>query len=691
MKTKNIFILFLVFANGVAQSASAAVPIPNDDFYDRQRTYLEQIRVPEAWELSVGSEDVVIAVIDSGVDMDHPDILANIYFNRGETPLNGIDDDHNGFVDDFSGWDFIGNTSDPHPKFGDSYSFGGVNHGTVVAGIAASVTNNSEGLVGVCWKCKIMPLRALDANGQGTTDDIARAIDYAIENGADIINMSFVGAATDDVLDAAIDRAYDAGVILVAAVGNDGEGSNHVVADLDLRPLYPVCEDGTNLNRIIGVGSIDSDNTKSSFSNFGTRCIDINAPGNGVAGPQAIDPRYGVDFESEYRGGWRGTSFSTPIVSGVAGLLKSVNKKLTQDQVLSIITQTGVNIDAANPMYAGQLGAGLLDARAALERASTTAGTGIGTRSQVGRVTLGLHGMLYSSGIGQTVEIVRTDAAGVEQSRWAAYPDFFRGGAEAVYGDVDGDGIQEVVTGAGPGGGPQVRVFEQDGTVISQFFAYDSSFRGGVHVATADIDADGTDEIITSAGAGLSSDINIYSRTGEKKGSFTVTAKDLDGGVTVAALDIDDDGEVEIITGTGGGSLPLVQIFDTVGNKEQSWLAYPSFFRGGVNVATGDIDGDGQIEVITAAGVGGGPQVRVFNAEGNVERQFFAFENTFRGGATVGVAQLDADNSLEIVVGSGPGRVAEVRTFSTYGSEIVQDAVYMPFGDSYQGGIFIGR
>jgi len=671
-----------------ARGASATFPVPNDTHYDRQSDYLEQVRVPEAWELTIGSEDVVIAVIDSGVDMDHPDILSNIYFNRGEIPLNGIDDDHNGYVDDFSGWDFIENSSDPHPKFDDNYSFGGVNHGTVVAGVAASATNNNEGLVGACWKCKIMPLRGLDAIGQGTTDTIARAIDYAIDNGADIINMSFVGSGTDDVLDAAIERAYKAGLILVAAVGNDGDGEPLIVGDLDYRPLYPVCEDGLGTNRILGVGSVESNNAKSSFSNFGFSCIDINAPGHGVAGPQVIDPRYGKDFESEYRGGWSGTSFSAPIVSGVVGLMKSINEKLTQDQVVSIIRETGENIDGANPLYIGQLGGGLLDAKAAVEKAADTLGAGSGARSTRAPK---VRDVLFSSGAGKTVEAIRAASDGTEKIRWNLYPDFFRGGAEVVYGDVNGDGVDEIISGAGPGGGPQVRIFNEDGTLFGQFFAYDSSFRGGVHVASADIDRDGSAEIVTAAGAGLSPEVRVFTAQGQQKRSFTVTAKDLSGGVTVAAADIDGDGSVEIITGTGGGSLPLVQIFDTVGNKKESWLAYPAFFRGGVNVAVGDVDGDGVMEVVTAAGLGGGPQVRIFGPTGVVLRQFFAFEDSFRGGATVGTIQAGTGSKSSLVAGSGPGRSAEVRIFSIHGNDIVQDSVFTPFGAEYHGGIFIGR
>ena len=247
---------------------SAAIE-PNDAFYSGQFNYLNQMRIPQSWNATTGSQDVIIAVIDSGVDMDHPDIISNMWFNKGEKALNGLDDDNNGYVDDLNGWDFLEGVSDPHPKFGDDFSFGGAIHGTAVAGIAAASTNNALGIAGVCWQCKIMALRALDASGEGNTEKIASAIDYAIANGADIINMSFVGGVDDGLMSVAVERAYKAGVILVAAVGNDADQSGVFLGDLDFRPLYPVCSDGgPGENHVLGVGSVDSSSAKSVFSNY---------------------------------------------------------------------------------------------------------------------------------------------------------------------------------------------------------------------------------------------------------------------------------------------------------------------------------------------------------------------------------------------------------------------------------------
>jgi len=669
----------------------AAIRVPNDKHYKEQEAYFSQIRLQEAWVTTTGEPDVIIAIIDSGVDTDHPDILRNMWFNKGEKALNGIDDDNNGYIDDLNGWDFLIDSSDPHPKFDPGYTFTAINHGTTVAGVAASVTNNDIGLAGVCWNCKIMALRAVGVDGLGTTDTIAKAIDYAVDNGADIINMSFVGSATDDILSNAVKRAHDSGVVLVAAVGNDAHDGMIFGGDLDFNPVYPVCSDGGN-NNVIGVGSVDSNNTKSDFSNYGFQCIDINTPGNGVASTQVYDPSRGEDYDAKYRAGWRGTSVASPIVAGVAGLMKSVNPKLTNDQIVSIIRSTAQNIDAQNPFYTGQLGAGLLDVKAAIDFAATATGLGTGKSSAMS-ITMSSSArknILISSGKDRKVEALVSNKVGNVSSEWLAYPEFFRGGAELVSGDVDGDGELEIISGAGAGGGPQVRAFNQQGEVESQFFAYDSSFRGGVHVATADFDADGVDEIVASAGAGLSSEVRIFDKQGNIKWSFFVTADGLDGGVTVTAADIDKDGEIEVITGTGGGSLPMVQIFDKLGNREASWLAYPSFFRGGVNVAVGDIDSDGSLEVITAAGNGGGPQIRIFDAQGNIKGQFFAFEDTFRGGANIAVGNIDSDPEVEIITSSGQGRESEVRVFRKFGTNFIQESMFSVFEPDYEGGVHVG-
>ena len=173
----SFFILFLVFAEPVL-----AAIMPNDPYYKNQ-WYLAKIRADSAWEKITESPDMVIAVIDSGIDINHPDLKDNIWHNNKEIAGNGKDDDKNGFIDDTNGWDFITNTPDPSPKFSAGWTEAGVSHGTMVAGIIAARGNNGIGVAGVTWRTKIMPLRVLNDKGDGKISDVIRAIDYAVKNG----------------------------------------------------------------------------------------------------------------------------------------------------------------------------------------------------------------------------------------------------------------------------------------------------------------------------------------------------------------------------------------------------------------------------------------------------------------------------------------------------------------------------
>ncbi len=218
------------------------------------------IDAPEAWDITTGDSGVVIAVIDTGVAWDHPELAGNIWTNAGETPGNGIDDDGNGYVDDTRGWDFVDNDNDPM----DFYS-----HGTHVAGTIAGVGNNSRGITGVMWTARIMPLRFLDAMGSGTTADAISAIDYAVTNGAMVLNNSWGGSDSSQSLRDAIERSNSAGAVFVAAAGNDG-------LDNDSAPTYPASFDVAN---IISVAATDQDDSVASFSNYGATTVDVGAPG----------------------------------------------------------------------------------------------------------------------------------------------------------------------------------------------------------------------------------------------------------------------------------------------------------------------------------------------------------------------------------------------------------------------------
>ncbi len=355
------------------QYARALSVVPNDPHFTTQY-YINQIHADEAWGYTVGSKDVVVAVIDAGVDIDHPDLKDNIWVNGDEIAGNGKDDDKNGYVDDKNGWNFVENTPDPRPQFTD-YTIEGASHGTIVAGIIAATGNNKEGIAGVGWQTKIMPIRALNSMGEGATEDAIAAIRYAVNNGAHIINMSFVGETRNESFAESIRYAYDRGVLVVAAVGNDAAGSVTRLSggNLDQQPAYPACFGTEKEQLVIGVGAVDKNNVKTDFSNFGKTCIDLNAPAVDIVGTQARNPDAGSPFTSSYSGFWRGTSFAAPQVAGVAALVKAANPRYSRKEITTVLLDTADSIDIYNaPELKGLLGKGLVNARKAV-RASTPA------------------------------------------------------------------------------------------------------------------------------------------------------------------------------------------------------------------------------------------------------------------------------------------------------------------------------
>ncbi len=270
------------------------------------------IDAPEAWEITTGSSDIVIAVVDTGVDYSHPDLSDNMWFNTGETPDNEIDDDGNGYIDDVRGWDFFGNDKYPMDLHG---------HGTHVAGIAAAEGNNAIGITGVCWTARIMPLRFLDADGYGTVADEISAIDYAIANGAHIINASF-GSYSQFERDA-ISNANTAGILFIAAAGNDSLNN-------DTSPFYPA---SYNLPNIISVAATDQDDNLTWFSNYGPTTVDVGAPGVNI---YSTSPAMNYQY-------MHGTSVATPHVAGLAALIWGHNSSLTHNDIKGIILN-GVDI-----------------------------------------------------------------------------------------------------------------------------------------------------------------------------------------------------------------------------------------------------------------------------------------------------------------------------------------------------------
>ncbi|MFH1610737.1 MAG: S8 family serine peptidase [Patescibacteria group bacterium] len=645
---------------------------PKDTFYTQQ-LYLSKIKANRAWDVTTGSRRVTIAVVDSGVDLDHLDLKENIWFNKEEVVDNSIDDDRNGYIDDMHGWDFVGDDNNPNPDLSGEYSKTAISHGTVVAGIAAAQGGNKEGIAGISWSSKIMVLRVLDSQGYGTTDKVAKAIDYAVNNGADIINLSFVGTGKSLTLEKAIKRAYDAGVIVVAAAGN--EVSSGIDMEVESNMQYPVCHDGPNgENWVIGVASIDNNDRLASFSNYGSKCIDLVAPGVRLFSTVYNDES-NSDFKDYYQHGWTGTSVSAPQVAGAFALVKSYKPSFSAQQIKDLFFDNATDLDIENPAYKGKLGNGLINVYTTISKALgeqpeeaikkeliiTAAGQGGGPHVKVFRKNyleneFFAFDSYYRGGLSVAsgdldrdgdIEVVVGLGKGTHpwfkifseegelQSQFMAYADGFRGGVEVAIGDVDGDGLKEIITGAGQGGGPHIRIFSHNGTLKNHFFAFDKHFWGGVEVASGDVNSDGLDEIIVVAKSKHQPQVRVFNLKGELISEFLAFETHFTDGVHVATGDLDSDGKDEIIIGAGSGNSPYVKTFDLNGNLIKEFMAYHPNFKGGVYVASGDTDADGFDEIITGAGKTGGPHVRVFNKNGGLEFHFFAYNENFRGGVRV--------------------------------------------------------
>jgi subtilisin family serine protease len=262
-----------------------------------------------AWDVFTGSSDVIVVVIDTGVDYNHADLAANMWVNPGEIPGNGLDDDGNGYVDDVDGWDFYNDDNDPMDDHG---------HGTHCSGTIGAVGNNAVGVVGVNWTVKILPLKFLGSGGTGTTSDAILAIEYATAMpGVKIMSNSWGGGGYSSALEDAIQAASDAGILFVAAAGN-------YVGNTDITPNYPSCYDVPN---VMSIAATDHNDELCSFSGYGAVTVDLAAPGDNILST----------FPGNSYGELGGTSMATPHVSGAAALIWGRFPAMTMLQVKALI------------------------------------------------------------------------------------------------------------------------------------------------------------------------------------------------------------------------------------------------------------------------------------------------------------------------------------------------------------------
>ncbi len=283
-------------------------------------------------------------------------------------------------------------------------------------------------------------------------------------------------------------------------------------------------------------------------------------------------------------------------------------------------------------------------------------------------------------------------SSGTPLTSFDAYQAAFTGGVSVALGDTNGDGGVDTITGAGPGGSPHVEVFDPGATGARlSFLAFDPSFRGGVDVAAGDLDRDGAADVLVVGGCAAPPVVRAFDgRTGGLVRDYAFTPPDWSCGFHVAAADVTGDGVADPIVSSAGGGAPFVIVLDGVtGAVVRSFNAYPIAFTGGVYVAAGDVNGDGFADIITGAGPGGGPHVRVWDGKtGSELRGFFAYDPAFSGGVRVAAGDLNGDGSAEIITAAGAGGGPHVRVFD--GATNTELLGLFAFDGSFGGGVFVG-
>lgn len=341
------------YAEPVPFVASHFVP---NDFDSTSLSHLPIIRATEAWDLEKGSPKITIAIIDNGVLTTHNDLQANLWTNTGEIPGDSIDNDGNGYIDDINGYDVADDDGNP------SISNRAYRHGSHVAGCASAVTDNGEGIAAIGFRCSLMAVKVASDQGPANTysfDQALKGVDYAIRNGADIINMSFGGTSYSLTGQIMMDIGHERGIIFVAAAGNGPGDTNPATGDTTWE--YPAC-----FEHVISVSATDAQDRRAGIATANS-LVDVCAPGLQV---RSTVPS--ISLGSSYTS-LSGTSMSCAIVSGLLGLMLAHNPCLSPDEAELILKASCTSIESKNPAWAGKLGSGRIDAFAALSLLETMA------------------------------------------------------------------------------------------------------------------------------------------------------------------------------------------------------------------------------------------------------------------------------------------------------------------------------
>ncbi|MBI4415161.1 MAG: S8 family serine peptidase, partial [Candidatus Kerfeldbacteria bacterium] len=657
--------------------------VPDDPSYPAQWNF-EKVNVAAAWDVDTreplygGDPSIVVAVIDTGVAFES-------YVDGGTTYGAAPDFASTRFV---AGYDFVNNDTHPNDDNG---------HGTHVAGTIAESTNNTLSAAGIAFQTSVMPIKVLDSNGDGDTSDVVSAVNFAVDNGADVINLSLGSPTPSQALFDAVQRARTAGVVVVAATGNDSASGLQPIA-------YPAAYDG-----VVAVTALARADTRASYANTGTG-VTLAAPG-GDGSDFILQQTFSnldvnnlpKDYTTFGVVGYQGTSQAAPHVSGAAALLLA--QGASSDAVKNLLQSTAT--DLGDSGYDTTFGYGKLNIHAAIMAFlnDTTAPSSSAATSPA--QPDGLTGW-YRSKPSVSLSATDTEGSGVASISYfwdttaaAAYTEPLtppEGSHTLSYFATDNAGNKEAtrqlnflvdsvvpalalnipgttttrtkvrITGKATDAASGVASLALDGSPVALgtdgSFSFSRSFPVGVStlsfVATdvagnqvtveRTVSASKKEGIVLGTGPGGVPRVLRVSDSGKILASFLAYPSTFQGGVNVASGDLNGDGIEEILAAARSQGRAGVKIFSRTGKLAGFFNAYAKSFRGGINLTTADINGDGQMEIVTVPTTGAAPQVRVFDRNGKALFQFFAFAKTFKGGVSVAAGDVDGDGTDEIIV-----------------------------------------